>query len=66
MYLILGHHCSETVPSKPIFCSVLTGQQDRIWYILRGITHFLNVSKLPPREATTEDYTISASISPSS
>lgn len=30
MYLILGHHSGDTVTSKPIFCLLLMGQQDRI------------------------------------
>ena len=55
IYRILKHHYSETVPRKPVFCSILTRQQGRIWYILIWITHFLKVSQSPPREATTED-----------
>lgn len=59
---ILGHYCSETIPSKPIFCSILMGKLDSIRYILSRITHFSKVSKLSLREATIEDYTISALI----
>lgn len=62
MDIILGHHCSETIPSKPIFCSILMGKLDSIWYVLPWITHFSKVSKLSLREATIEYYTISASI----
>lgn len=62
MDVILGHHCSETIPSKPMFCSILIGKQDSIWYILPRITHCSKVSKLSPIEAIIDGCTISASV----
>lgn len=65
MAIILGYHCSETIPSKPIFCSILMGKQDNVWHTLPCVTCFSNVSKLSPIEATIEGCTISASVSSS-
>lgn len=64
MAIILGYHCSETIPSKPVFCSILMCKQDNVWYTLPWVS-FPNVSKLSPIEATIEGCTISASVSSS-
>lgn len=65
MDIMLGHHCSETIPSKPIFWSMLMGKQDSIWYILPRITYFSKISKLSPIRVIIEGSTLSASVSSS-
>lgn len=65
MDIIIGYHCSEIIPIKSIFCSILMGQ-DSTWYILLWITHFSKASQLSPTEATIEDCITSASVSSSS